>query len=134
MAKRKPINVEKKITSPEKLNNYLKATSVTTWVLLGVVMAFLVGVLIWSHLAEVTYKIEGKATISSSEVRLEIDESRLSELKVGQIVYILDSKGEITSIDDDGMPVISGINLSDGEYEYTLIIKTINPIEYLLNR
>ena len=134
MAKRKPINVEKKITSPEKLNDYLKATSVTTWVLLGVVMAFLVGVLIWSHLAEVTYKIEGKATISSSEVRLEIDESRLSELKVGQIVYILDSKGEITSIDDDGMPVISGINLSDGEYEYTLIIKTINPIEYLLNR
>ena len=126
--------MEKKITSPEKLNNYLKATSVTTWVLLGVVMAFLVGVLIWSHLAEVTYKIEGKATISSSEVRLEIDESRLSELKVGQIVYILDSKGEITSIDDDGMPVISGINLSDGEYEYTLIIKTINPIEYLLNR
>ena len=126
--------MEKKITSPEKLNDYLKATSVTTWVLLGVVMAFLVGVLIWSHLAEVTYKIEGKATISSSEVRLEIDESRLDELKVGQIVYILDSKGEITSIDDDGMPVISGINLSDGEYEYTLIIKTINPIEYLLNR
>ena len=126
--------MEKKITSPEKLNDYLKATSVTTWVLLGVVMAFLVGVLIWSHLAEVTYKIEGKATISSSEVRLEIDESRLSELKVGQIVYILDSKGEITSIDDNGMPVISGINLSDGEYEYTLIIKTINPIEYLLNR
>ena len=134
MAKRKPINMEKRISSPEKLNNYLKATSVITWVLLGTVIAFLLVILIWSHLATVTYKIEGNATISSGEVRLEIDESRLDELKVGQIVYILDSEGEITSIDDNGMPIISGINLSDGEYEYTLIIKTINPIEYLLNR
>ena len=126
--------MEKRITSPEKLNDYLKATNVITWVLLGIVIAFLVGILIWSHLAEITYKIEGNATISSGEVILEIDESRLDEIKVGQTIYILDSEGEITSIDDNGMPVISGINLSDGEYEYTIIIKTINPIEYLLNR
>ena len=126
--------MEKRITSPEKLNDYLKATSVTTWVLLGMIIVFLVGILIWSHLAEITYKIEGNATISSGEVKLEIDESRLNELKVGQIVYILDSEGEITSINDNGMPIISGINLSDGDYKYTIIIKTINPIEYLLNR
>ena len=126
--------MEKRITSPEKLNDYLKATSVTTWVLLGMIIVFLVGILIWSHLAEITYIIEGNATISSGEVKLEIDESRLNELKVGQIVYILDSEGEITSINDNGMPIISGINLSDGDYKYTIIIKTINPIEYLLNR
>ena len=126
--------MEKRITSPEKLNDYLKATSVTTWVLLGMIIVFLVGILIWSHLAKITYKIEGNATISSGEVKLEIDESRLNELKVGQIVYILDSEGEITSINDNGMPIISGINLSDGDYKYTIIIKTINPIEYLLNR
>ena len=126
--------MEKRITSPEKLNDYLKATNVITWVLLGIIIAFLVGILIWSHLAEITYKIEGNATISSGEVILEIDESRLDEIKVGQTIYILNSEGEITSIDDNGMPVISGINLSDGEYEYTIIIKTINPIEYLLNR
>ena len=41
-------------------------------------------------------------------------------------------KREIDRINADGE--FDLINLSDGEYEYTLIIKTINPIEYLLNR
>ena len=124
----------KKISSPDKLNEYLKATSALTWILLGIVIVALLAIFIWSHIANITYKIEGSGSMSNGVFTIDIDESRLEELKVGQVIYISNKEGEIIEIDDNGRPVISKIDLEDGTYEYTIIIKTIHPIEYLLNR
>ena len=128
------MNKTKRISSPEKLNDYLKATSIFTWILLGIVIFCLLGIFIWSFVAKITYKIEGRANVTSNVVSIEIGENRLDELEVGQIVYIRGQEGVIASIGEDGLPVISGIDLDDGNYQYTIILKTIHPIEYLVNR
>ena len=128
------MNKEKKISSPEKLNDYLKATSIFTWILLGIVIFCLLGIFIWSFSAKITYKIEGEARINGGILSIEIDEKRLNELSVGQVVYVGACEGVIKSIGEDNKPIIGGINLEDGEYSYTIILKTIHPIEYLFNR
>ena len=128
------MNKEKKISSPEKLNDYLKATSIFTWILLGIVIFCLLGIFIWSFSAKITYKIEGEARINGGILSIEIDEKRLNELSVGQVVYVGSCEGVIKSIGEDNKPIISGIDLEDGEYSYTIILKTIHPIEYLFNR
>ena len=128
------MKIEKRISSPEKLNGYLKATSIYTWILLGIVIFCLLGIFIWSFVANITFKIEGKAYVNGGAVSIEIDEARLGELEVGQIVYIESDEGIIESIGEDKIPIISGINLEDGNYQYTIIIKTIHPIEFLFNR
>lgn len=125
---------KKRISSPEKLNDYLKATSIFTWILLGIVIFCLLGIFVWSFLANITYKIEGNAVIEDGVVSIEIDEKRLGELKVGQVVYIGSSEGVIENIGEDKLPVISGIDLEDGNYKFTVILKTMHPIEYLLNK
>ena len=125
---------KKRISSPEKLNDYLKATSIITWILLGIIIFCLLGIFIWANFAKITFKIEGNATIDGGVIVLEIDEKRLDELEAGQVVYIGSSEGVIESIEEGNNPVISGINLEDGNYEYTIILKTIHPIEYLLNK
>ena len=128
------MNKEKRISSPEKLNDYLKATSIFTWILLGIVIFCLLGIFIWSFLANITYKIEGTANVTSNVVSIEIDEKRLADLEVGQIVYIGNSECVIESIGEDGYPIISGMEIEDGNYQYTIILKTIHPIEYLIKR
>ena len=128
------MKVKKRLLSPDRLNDYLKATNIVTWLLLGVVIVCLLGVFVWSFIANITYKIEGNATFNGGVLTLEIEDNRKEELKVGQVIYISDQEGKITDIDDNGMPVIADINLSDGNYEYTIVIKTIHPIEFLYNR
>lgn len=125
---------EKRISSPEQLNDYLKATSSFTWILLGIVIFCLLGIFIWSFLDTITYKIEGVASINEGIVSIEIDDSRLTELKEGQTIYIGTYEGVIEEIKDNKIIVVSDINLTDGNYNYTIILKTIHPIEYLLNR
>lgn len=128
------MKVRKRITTPEKLNENLQASSPVTWILLGAVILALIGIFVWSFLATITFKIEGNAIVKDGIVTLYVDENRTSELKVGQTVRISSETVLITGFDDDGRPVISFVNLEDGKYAFTIITKSIHPIEYLTNR
>ena len=120
------------ISKPEELNNYLKATSFVTWLLLGFVMLSLVAILVWSCISKIEYKIEGNAIVSNGVISFEMNESSKKELEVGQVIYIDDKEGTIISFNDDGMIDISIDDLDDGNYKYIIIIKSIHPIEYLI--
>lgn len=120
------------ISNPDELNKHLQYTSVTTWVVLGAVILSLVGLFTWSFVYKIQEKITGKASISSGAVTLTIEESQKPRLAVGQKVYIADKVGEILSI-DDGDPVVSLFDLEDGsDYTYTIVIKEMRPIDFLI--
>ena len=127
-------NLSQKITNPEDLNNYLESTKPITWIILFSVIICLVGLFVWSFFAKITFKIYGTALIESGEVTLNIEESKLSELKVGQEVYISSQKGEILNIKEDGYPVISTFTLDDGQYDYYIVIKETKPVDYFFNK
>lgn len=122
------------ITNPDDLDKVLKHTSPITWITLGIVTALLASFFIWSLIYKITIKITGIANVYSNEVTLHIEESHLNELVVGQKVYIKDKEGEILSIKDDGQPIVSNMNLADGEYTYSLIIKETKPFDYLIGK
>ena len=128
------MKVRKRIATPEKLHNQLQATSPLTWILLGVVILCLFGFFIWSFTANITYKLEGNLSVNNGNITINYDENRKNELKVGQKIIINDIEGEITNISRDGKISISINNLSDGEYKYTIILRTIHPIRYLTSK
>ena len=128
------MKVRKKIATPEKLHNQLQATSPLTWILLGVVILSLFGFFIWSLTANITYKLEGNLSVNNGNITINYDEKRKNELEVGQKIIINDIEGEITDISEDGKISISINNLIDGEYKYTIILRTIHPIRYLTNK
>lgn len=120
------------ITNPDELNKHLQYTSVTTWVVLGAVILALAGLFIWSFIYKIQEKIFGKASIASGAVTLTIEESQKPLLAVGQKVYIADKVGEILSF-NDGDPVVSLFDLEDGsDYTYTIVIKEMRPIDFLI--
>lgn len=120
------------ITNPDELNKHLQYTSITTWIVLGAVILSLAGLFTWSFIYKIQEKITGKASISSGAVTLTIKESQKPRLAVGQKVYIADKVGEIESI-ADGNPVVSLFDLEDGsDYTYTIVIKEMRPIDFLI--
>ncbi len=127
-------NLSQKITNPEDLNSYLESTKPITWIILISVLLCLAGLFVWSFLAKITYKISGTALIESGEVTLNIEQSKLSELKVGQKVYISSQEGEILNIQEDGYPIISTFTLDDGQYDYYIVTKEMRPVDYFFNK
>ena len=128
------MKIRKRISTPEKLNSYLHATSPVTWISLGLVIFCLLGLIIWAFLATITYKLTGNVLVNDGKATLEIAENRKQELKIGQEIYIGKSKGKIIEIGSDGNPIVQFEDLEDGNYQYVLILKTIHPIEYFANR
>lgn len=124
-------NKVKTISNPDELNKHLQYTSRFTWVILGAVLLSLLGVFLWSFLYRIPEKITGNALISNHQVTLNIQESLKPKLAVGQKVYIADKVGEILSI-DDGSPVVSSFDLVDNEYNYTIVVNELRPIDFLI--
>lgn len=122
------------ITNPDDLDKVLKHTSPFTWISLGIVAALLMTFFAWSLIYKIAIKITGIANVNSNEITLHVEESRLNELAVGQKVYINDKNGEILSIKDDGQPVVSNMNLEDGEYTYFIVLKEVHPFEFLIGK
>ena len=120
------------ISNPDELNKHLQYTSITTWIVLGAVILSLAGFFTWSFVYKIQEKITGKAAISSGAVSLTIEESQKPLLAAGQKVYIADKVGEILSI-NDGNPVVSLFDLEDGSnYTYTIVVKEMRPIDFLI--
>ena len=124
-------NNAKSISNPEDLNKHLKYTSPVTWIILGLVICLLAGFFAWACVYKMKVKISGLANVQSGEVSLVVSDSSKSKLAVGQKVYILEQIGEIVSFSDE-KPVVSGFDLQDGEYTYTVVLKEIKPIEFLI--
>lgn len=120
----------KRIQSPDQLDKHLKSTNPLTWISLIAVILALLGFFIWSFAATITFKITGIAKVEAGEILLNIQANRLKEIKIDQKVYILDQVGYVSSIKEDGQPVVSGFTLADQEYPFVLVVKQIHPIEY----
>ena len=123
---------KKSFSNPDEFNKHLQYTSVTTWVILGIVILSLAALFTWSFVYKIQVKITGKAVISSGEATLVVEQSQKSQLAVGQKVYIADKVGEILSI-EDGNPIVSLFELEDNEYTYTIVVKELKPIEFLIS-
>ena len=121
------------ISSPDDLNKHLQHTSPATWIVLGLSIAVMVAFFAWSMLAKLTIKVIGKANIASGVVTLNVKAADLEKLKEGQKVYIADKEGTILSFNDK-QPVVSTFTLSDGEYDYTIVIKEMRPADFLLGK
>ena len=63
-----------KISSPEQLNNYIRVTSLGTWIILASVMIFLLGFFVW---------------IFSGELILPADNSSLETQTIKPITFLL---------------------------------------------
>ena len=122
-----------RISSPEKLTDYLRVTSPGIWAVLGAVIILLGGLFVWASVGTLETKADVKVMVADHKAVIVADGATV--LAEGMPVQIATENCVIASTDSDDYGRIYGItevSLPDGTYDGTAVIEQIRPIDFLL--
>ena len=122
-----------RISSPEKLTDYLRVTNPGIWVVLGAVIILLGGLFIWATLGTLETKSDVKVMVEDHTAVIVADGG--VTLAAGMPVQISTENCVIASTDNDDYGRVYGIaevSLPDGTYDGTAVVEQIRPIDFLL--
>ncbi len=111
----------KRITSPEQLNDYLRASSPKTWLILISVFLLIAGFLAWSAFTAVESYETGTAYAEKGVLTIMFDDASAAQhVEIGMTIHVGDIQAEVTSvgIGADGQIVAGAqVSIPDGVYE-----------------
>ena len=123
------------IASPEDLNEYLKVTSVSAWMVLVAVIVLLAGLLVWSSFGKIETRITVEAQARDGVVTVMISEPGKQTLAEGMEIEIGSESGVIDTAVKDiyGRYIATAdMDIPDGEYEAEIITDKVSPLSFLL--
>ena len=109
-----------RIESPEQMNQILRVTNPSVWLLLTAVILLLVGLLVWGSFTYIDSMAYGRAEVSDGIMTLRFDDEELAEdIEPGMLVTVGETSAEILSLghDEQGIFALAETDLSDGVYE-----------------
>ena len=128
---------ERRISSPDQLNDYLKVTSPKIWVLLAAVVLLVVGLILWGGFTTIESYATGTARAVGGELTVTFDDdAKASRVQPGMAMDVGDVHTEVLTVGADagGKPVASAhANIPDGSYDVRVGYSTTQVISMLLN-
>lgn len=145
-----------RVSSPEQLNDYIKVSRPSVWLVLGAVIVLLIGVCLWGVFGKITTTREALTLVQGGQAVCYVTPELANSLAPGMEVCVGDSTGKIISIastpieitdDFDAyalylsdlqvgdwvLPVTVEASVRDGAYMAKLVLETISPISFVLN-
>lgn len=122
-----------RISSPEKLTDYLRVTTPGIWIILGVIVLLLGGILVWSTIGTLETTAEVKVMVKDHKAYVVTDGN--GTIEDGMPLRILSNDYFIATTDTDeyGRKYgISDVSLPDGSYSGTIVTEKIRPIDFLI--
>ena len=121
-----------RISSPEQLNDYLRATKPGAWIMLSVVILLIGAFIAWASTGQLETTVSGKAVVASGNACISAMSEK--ELSAGMKVRMGESEFTLSSVDWDeyGRQIAyAPVTLSDGNYDVEIVVESISPIEFL---
>ena len=126
-----------RISSPEQLNDYLRVTNVSVWVILIAVILLLAGMLIWSATATIESYAEGSSQVQGGVMTIRFEDQKFAKnVEAGMPVRAGDTETVVASIghDADGLIIATAnTTLSDGFYPVRVCYKQTQILSLLFN-
>ena len=147
-----------KITSPEQMNDYIRVSNPSVWMLLAAVIVLLLGVCIWGAFGHLDTAVQTGGVCENGRLTVFLSESDFARLdgeailSVGEAEYAAasDAAGTPTRLDESTDPYLLhhiGLsagdwvhalsaetpNLKDGVYTVSVIIERVRPLDFVLN-
>lgn len=123
------------ISSPEQLNDYLRVTTPTVWVILIAVIILLAGMLIWGSVTSLDSYAGGTAQVKDGLLVLYLDDQSLAEtVEPGMQLVVGDNVLTVRNIGtNEGGSVFATADttLADGSYPAKIIYKQTQLIRLL---
>lgn len=143
-----------KISSPEKLNDYMKVANPSTWIILASIIVILIGACVWGVVGKLQTKVDAVAVVENGSIVCYLNEDSISKVKVGMEAIVNDQTCQVVSVDTQpGKYVLSEYamhvgsfqtgeflfkvtlsgNVSDGTYKASIVTESISPMKFLTN-
>lgn len=109
-----------RISSPEQLNDYLRVTNPSVWIILAAIIVLLAGLLFWSSVATIESYVDGSAEVKNGVMTIRFqDQTKAQKVETGMTVTAGDAQTVISSAgrDESGLIIATAQTaLSDGFY------------------
>ena len=148
----------KKVDSPEQLNQYIRLSNPGVWVILLAIVVLLVGVCIWGFYGKIDTKVNAVVVSDNNNTYLYAKEEDISKIKTGMSVEINnnDNTYKIVSIEESPEKVTQEMdeyarhlgdfqigewvykckinsNMQEGTYGASVIVESIAPMTFVVN-
>ena len=145
-----------RVSSPEQLNEYIRVSNPSVWMLLAAIVILLVGVCVWGVLGRLDTTVTAAAVSAGGETVLYVKEDSIGQVQAGLTVRIDESEYTVASVPAE--PVAVGAELSDyalhlgnlqrgewvyevgvtaplpdGVYSAKIVVESIAPMHFVLN-
>lgn len=141
--------------SPDRLDDYIKVSNPSVWLLLGAICAFLLGVGAWAAFGNIADVQPGLLHVEGGQATCLIDQSRASKLSAGDKIEAAGVEGTVvevggqpiptTELSDDELAVVQpqstwvalasvSIDMPDGDYPANITVEEYQPLDLLMNR
>lgn len=126
-----------RLSSPEQLNDYLRVTNPSTWIVLASIIVLLLGLLVWSSFAVIESYVSGTAVADKGVLTVVFDDTQTAQkVETGMVVVIGDTQAAITSVGRDGsgrIIAVANAGVPDGTYNVKVGYKQTKIIQLLFN-
>lgn len=146
----------KRISSPEQLNEYIRVSNPSVWLLLIAVLLLLAGVCVWAVTGSLNTVVHAAAVAENGAVTAYISEDAISGIEAGMAVSIGESAGTVREIAAqpvraDGViseyalhvggiapdawvyPAALDLSCEDGVYAAEIVTGSVSPVSFVLN-
>ena len=146
----------KKITSPEQINDYIKTSNPSIWIIFSAVAILLVGTLIWSVFGELEMTVPSVTICEDGKAYCYISENDMEKItdnayaRIENVEYNLDNISKlpvpasdvissyglhIGSFENDEWVYTAELEsaLEDGIYKTNIVVESVSPISLLMN-
>ena len=126
-----------RIQSPEQLNDYLRVTNPSVWIILAAVILILAGALLWGSFTYIDSFVTGTAEVEGGVMTVSFeDETMAKNLEAGMNVTVGDTSATIVSVgrsSDGSLFAQAETTLADGSYQARVSYRQTQVLELLFN-
>lgn len=127
-----------RLKSPENLDDYIKVSNPSVWVLLASVIILLAGACVWGFYGRINSILRTRVYAEKGVVVCYISDNDIFSVKKDMIVCFENYKAAITEIgqkENQGYACIlqTSQTVPDGFYDGKIVISSIKPISFILN-
>lgn len=144
------------VSSPEQLNDYIKVSNPSVWMILAAVIVLLIGVCVWGIFGHLETKISTAGACLNGTFTCYVVEEKIGNIKSGMELNVdgktlsiseISAKPVAVSKDMDGyLLYLGGFSegdwlyevkangtLSDGTYKAEIVTESVSPMSFILN-
>ena len=147
-----------KITSPEQMNDYIRVSNPSVWMILAAVIVLLIGVCVWGAFGHLDTVVQTGGVCEDGRLTVYLSESDFVKLDGEVILSVGEAEYAVVS-DVAGMPILldestdpyllhliglsagdwahvlsaEAPDLKDGVYTVSVIIERVRPLDFVLN-